>query len=75
MKEEREELSRKFEDMTAEVFESLSEVIQYLWFDEAKDFAERAPEDAGNAKHVFEHLQILRRWLSSRSMNDIGTTD
>lgn len=70
MKEESEALERKFEDLPLEVVESLGEVIEYLWYDESRGFAERGTEDAGNTKHIFEHLQILRRWLSARLTND-----
>lgn len=72
MKEESETLKRKFDDMPLDVVESLGEVIEYLWHDEAKGFAERGTEDAGTTKHIFEHLQILRRWLSARSKSDSG---
>ena len=70
MKEEGEALERTFEDLPLAFIESLGEVIEYLWYDESRGFAERGTEDAGNTKHIFEHLQILRRWLSARLTND-----
>ena len=70
MKEESEALERKREDLPLAIVESLGEVIEYLWYDEARGFAERATEDAGNTKHIFEHLRILRSWLSARLTDD-----
>lgn len=53
-------------DLPCEFVESLSEVIAYLWEDEARAFDERGTSDAGNSVHIFQHLQILLRWLANR---------
>ncbi len=70
MKEEGEALERTYEDLPQAFLESLGEVIEYLWYDEARGFAERGTEETGNAKHIFEHLRILRIWLSARLTDD-----
>jgi hypothetical protein len=51
-------------EMSDEVAQALSRVVDYLWQDEMAGFAETSPAEDREG-HVFLSLRLVRRWLGS----------
>lgn len=52
------------QNTTPKICHHLSNVLDYLWQDERRDFEDRPPTETG--PHIFESLAILDQWLQEQ---------